>query len=505
MYSYEERMEAVKLYIDCGFSFATVRRKLGYPGQYSSLRAWYEEYAQTSELRESMKRSDKYTKEEKRRAIRYYNRCGNISETIRRLHYPSRPILKKWIEERRPEVFADKKTRRPENPADSDIKVKAITDYYVGDMSVTAIADKYNVSRAAIYSWVKKIAPISNRSQVNEDIVNETSSDIYERDSLRAEIYRLRLERDILEETVKVLKKDNGISPDNLTNMEKVTVIDAIRARYTLKEILTEVGMAKSTYMYTKRIKERPDNYESLKERIKIAFVESYMTYGYRRIRECVKKADGRKYSARLIRRLMSEEKLIARSTDKKYSSYRGELSIAPENVVNRDFTADRPNEKWLTDITEFGIPAGKVYLSPVIDCYDGMPVAWSIGTSPSFALVSNMLKGALGTLHYGEKPIIHSDRGWHYRDIKWIKKVEGAGLVRSMSKKGCTADNSMCEAFFGMLKREIFYNRSWVGVSIKKFTEIINGYMYWYAAGRIKETLGGLSPLQYRLKEGVI
>ena len=505
MYSYEERMEAVKLYIDCGFSFATVRRKLGYPGQYSSLRAWYEEYAQTSELRESMKRSDKYTKEEKRRAIRYYNRCGNISETIRHLHYPSRPILKKWIEERRPEVFADKKTRRPENPVDSDTKLKAITDYYTGNMSVTEIADKYNVSRAAIYAWVKNIMPVSEQPMVKEDITEEEQVDLSEPDSLKEEIYKLRLERDILEETVKVLKKENGISPDNLTKQEKVTVIDAIRDRYTLKDALNAVGMAKSTYMYIKRKKERSDSYEALKEQIRMVFTESYMTYGYRRIRECVKKEDGRKYSGKLIRRLMSEEKLIARSSDKKYSSYRGELSIAPENIVDRDFTATRPNEKWLTDITEFGIPAGKVYLSPVIDCYDGMPVAWSIGTSPSFALVANMLKGALNTLRTGEKPIIHSDRGWHYRDIKWIKRVEGAGLIRSMSKKGCAADNSACEGFFGRLKKEIFYNRSWVGVSIKKFTEIINGYMYWYAAGRIKEGLGGLSPLQYRLKEGVI
>ena len=495
MYSYEERMEAVKAYIDCNFSFAVVKRKLGYPKQYTSLRGWYEEYAATSELKDKATRKARYTKEQIRRAVRYYMKYRNIAKTLRDLNYPSRPLLKSWISERYPDEFADKQSKRPAISIDKELKEQAVIDYYEGDISITDIADKYKVSRTAIYKWVEKITPNGIKAY-------ESSEDI---DNLKREIRRLRMERDILEEAVNVIKKDKGISSDNLNSKEKVMVIDALRDKYGLMELLSLIKMPKSTYMYNKHIKAHSDNYAMLRNRIRQAFIESYATYGYRRIRECVKKDDGSYYSGKLIRRLMSEENLTAGNYTGKYNSYKGEISPAPENIVNRAFSADRPNEKWITDITEFGIPAGKVYLSPIIDCYDGMPVAWSIGTSPSSALVGNMLSAAVKTLKSDEKPIIHSDRGWHYRDINWIKKADRAGLIRSMSRKACSADNSACEGFFGRLKNEIFYNHSWVGVSIKKFTEIINGYMFWYAAGRIKESLGGLSPLQYRVKQGVI
>ncbi|MCR5344425.1 MAG: IS3 family transposase [Lachnospiraceae bacterium] len=455
---------------------------------------------ETSNLKKEVVRKEKYTKKERTRAVKYYCSCKSIAKSIRHLGYPSRPVLKKWVSEKYPNEFTDSKSKRPENPIDNDAKLNAIADYHTGGMSVTMIADKYNVSRTAIYKWVEKIN-IKEKRAYNDEQTNEGTERIKEMDSLKEEINRLRLERDILEETVKVLKKENGISPDNLTNKEKVIVIDAIRVKYTLKEILKAINMPKSTYMYDKHTEEKPDAYRELRIRIRQTFEESYGTYGYRRIRECVKKENGGKYSPKLIRRLMKEEHLIVRNTDRKYSSYRGEISIAPDNLIDRDFTAKRPNEKWLTDITEFGIPAGKVYLSPLIDCYDGMPVAWSIGISPSYKLVENMLDAALRTLKNNEKPIVHSDRGWHYRDIKWIRKIESAGLTRSMSAKGCSADNAACEGFFGRLKKEVFYGRSWVGVSIEEFINEINSYMCWYATRRIKESLGGLSPIQNRIQ----
>ena len=155
------------------------------------------------------------------------------------------------------------------------------------------------------------------------------------------------------------------------------------------------------------------------------------------------------------------EDGLMVRCTkQKKYSSYAGEISPAVPNLVNRNFHADAPNMKWLTDITEFSIPAGKVYLSPIIDCFDGLVDAWSIGKLPSADLANSMLDKAIGLLN-GEHPIVYSDRGGHYRGTGWIERMEAAGLVRSMSKKGCSPDNSACEGFFGRLKNEMFYGRS--------------------------------------------
>ena len=103
----------------------------------------------------------------------------------------------------------------------------------------------------------------------------------------------------------------------------------------------------------------------------------------------------------------MREEDLSVRKVKKqKFNSYLGEISPAVENIINRDFHAEKPNEKWLKDITEFHIPAGKVYLSPIIDCFDGLPVSWTIGTSPNAELANTMLDEAIVTLKDDEKPI---------------------------------------------------------------------------------------------------
>ena len=162
-------------------------------------------------------------------------------------------------------------------------------------------------------------------------------------------------------------------------------------------------------------------------------------------------------------------------------------------------------NEKWLTDITEFAIPAGKVYLSPIVDCFDGLLVNWTISTSPDALLVNSMLDDAAKLLSVGEKPIIHSDRGVHYRWPGWIDRMEKNGFIRLMSKKGCSPDNSACEGVFGRIKNEMFYNADWSGVNISEFIGILNDYLYWYNEKRIKKSLGYLSPIEYRHKLGLV
>lgn len=155
----------------------------------------------------------------------------------------------------------------------------------------------------------------------------------------------------------------------------------------------------------------------------------------------------------------------------RRYGSYMGEISPAPENLLNRDFSANAPNKKWLTDITEFQIPAGKVYLSPMIDCFDGMVVSWSISTRPDAELVNTMLDAAIDTVAASiDRPLVHSDRGGHYRWPGWLTRTTEAKLVRSMSRKGCSPDNAACEGFFGRLKTELFYARDWLSTSVEDF-----------------------------------
>lgn len=112
----------------------------------------------------------------------------------------------------------------------------------------------------------------------------------------------------------------------------------------------------------------------------------------------------------------------------KRYNSYSGEHTPAPANLVNRRFHAQAPNRLWVTDIAEFHIKAGKIYLSALIDCCDGMPVAWAIGTSSTAGLANSMLEQACATLKDGERPVIHSDRGGHYRWPEWIAICERHG-----------------------------------------------------------------------------
>ena len=234
------------------------------------------------------------------------------------------------------------------------------------------------------------------------------------------------------------------------------------------------------------------------------AFENSRRRYGYKRIHLELKSA-GIIVSAKRIMRLMTNHGMVpVLKSAKRYSSYKGEIGGAPANPVNRDFHATAPNRLWVTDITEFSIPAGKVYLSPVIDCHDGMPVAWTIGTSPNAALANGMLRDACATLKPGETPIIHSDRGCHYRWPEWIRICTEHGLTRSMSAKGCSPDNAAAEGFFGRLKQEFFHKRSFQGVTIDEFTAMLDEYMVWYRDKRIK-TEYGMSIMDKRIQLGLV
>ena len=313
------------------------------------------------------------------------------------------------------------------------------------------------------------------------------------------------MELDILNKAAEILKKEMGIDQQILANKEKAILIDALKTKYPLNDLLKMTDMSKSSYFYQKKAQECPDKYACLRTEVIEIFTQNQRRYGYRRVHAEIK-SKGTIVSEKVVRRIMKEEQLVVPYKKKrKYNSYKGEITPAVENLIARDFHADAPNTKWLTDLTEFHIPAGKVYLSPIIDCFDGMVVSWTIGTSPDAELVNTMLDDAICNLANEEHPIVHSDRGSHYRWPGWISRMEGAGLLRSMSKKGCSPDNSACEGFFGRLKNEMFYFRSWKDVSIEQFISELDSYLRWYNKKRIKISLGGMSPVAYRHSIGLV
>ena len=240
---------------------------------------------------------------------------------------------------------------------------------------------------------------------------------VAERDRVRAEVERLRRERREAEIELSILKgaldlvgKERGADPDNPANREKTILVKAVSAGHGIpaERLLARVGLARGTYYHQLNAMNRPDRDEGLLALVRDVFENSLRRYGYRRVWLELRNA-GIVVSAKRVMRLMTRHGLVPLlKRARRYSSYKGELTKAPDNLVNRVFHAEEPNRLWVTDLTEFSIPAGKVYLSPVIDCYDGMPVAWTIGTSPNAELANRMLRDACSTLGDGERPVIH-------------------------------------------------------------------------------------------------
>jgi len=419
-----------------------------------------------------------------------------------------------WVKEFSPEEGVRRcNSRKPSVKCSQEDKIRAVVESCKGDLKIAQIAEIYGVTPSTVSGWRKELLGkgrtlimenSSTETKSIEELLREKAALESKVKSLELEVSRLELERDVLEKAGEMLKKDQGISLEQLTNQEKAILIDALRNKYRLKDLLSILNISKSSYCYQKRRICEPDKYSNLRLEIHEIFSKSNSCYGYRRIHASLKRM-GRIVSEKVVRRLMKEEHLtVWKKNNKQYNSYAGEISPAVENIVNRNFRAESPNMKWLTDITEFSLPAGKVYLSPIIDCFDGLAVSWTIGTSPTADLANSMLDKAISFLNEDEHPIVHSDRGGHYRWPGWIQRIEEAGLTRSMSKKGCSPDNSACEGFFGRLKNEMFYGRTWAETSIDEFISILDDYIQWYNKSRIKESLGWMSPLEYRCSLGI-
>ena len=324
-------------------------------------------------------------------------------------------------------------------------------------------------------------------------------------ENLQREIRRLQLEQDLLKKANEIPKKDLGIDRQLLTNREKTQLVDALRPTYTLSDLLREVGLARSSYFYHRARLAIADKYTEVRRAMAEIFERNYRCYGCRRMQASLVK-QRLSISEKVVQRLMRQECLVVTTRKRRrYGSYMGEISPAPANLLNRHFTAAAPNEKWLTDITEFQIPAGKVYLSPVIDCFDGLVVSWTIGMRPDADLVNTMLDAAIDSVAASsDRPIVHSDRGGHYRWPGWLSRIEAAKLARSMSREGYSPDNAACEGFFGRVNTELFYSRNWRSTTIEEFVRELDTYVRWYNEARIKMSLGFRSPIEHRRNLGL-
>ena len=262
-----------------------------------------------------------------------------------------------------------------------------------------------------------------------------------------------------------------------------------------MKALVAFAEIPRSTYYDLVKKMNRPDPDAELKAEIQAIYKEHEGRYGYRRIRDELANR-GQKVNHKKVQRLMKELGLKCIVRMKKYKPYKGTNGKIAPNILDRHFTAEAPNEKWVTDITEFKLFGEKLYLSPVLDLFNGEIITYTISSRPTYSLVSEMLEKALQRLPEEHQLLMHSDQGWHYQMKQYRHALESRGIVQSMSRKGNCYDNSVMENFFGIMKSEFLYLKEFE--SVEHFKEELENYINYYNTKRMKAKLK-MSPVQYR------
>ncbi|HFL4080035.1 TPA: IS3-like element IS1397 family transposase, partial [Escherichia coli] len=366
--------------------------------------------------------------------------------------------------------------------------------------SLPRVAARFNIpSHNTVKNWIKGYRKSGNeafirrrkeKSMTRSDDTHENEANMTP-EEMKNELRYLRAENAYLKAMQEHLleKKPPGAG-------EKTKVIRSLRCGHCQSDLLKAAGLARSTLYYQLSLQKAKDKYADVKQLIASIFHEHRGCYGYRRI-HCELQKRGLKFSGKTVRKLMQQLGLKSPVRLKKYRSYRGNMGLAAENILQRQFKAEAPCEKWVTDITEFRAGGQKLYLSPILDLFNGEIVAWETACRPTEELVKRMLNKGLESLAEGEKPLLHSDQGWHYRIKSYQSALADRGLVQSMSRKGNCLDNAVMENFFGHLKEEMYYRRDYR--SVEELENAVNEYITYWNQKRIKLSLGGLSPVEYR------
>ncbi|HBB8945513.1 TPA: IS3 family transposase, partial [Escherichia coli] len=364
--------------------------------------------------------------------------------------------------------------------------------------SLPRVAARFNIpSHNTVKNWIKGYRKSGNeafirrrkeKSMTRSDDTHENEANMTP-EEMKNELRYLRAENAYLKAMQEHLleKKPPGAG-------EKTKVIRSLRCGHCQSDLLKAAGLARSTLYYQLSLQKAKDKYADVKQLIVSIFHEHRGCYGDRRI-HCELQKRGLKFSGKTVRKLMQQLGLKSPVRLKKYRSYRGNMGLAAENILQRQFKAEAPCEKWVTDITEFRAGGQKLYLSPILDLFNGEIVAWETACRPTEELVKRMLNKGLESLAEGEKPLLHSDQGWHYRIKSYQSALADRGLVQSMSRKGNCLDNAVMENFFGHLKEEMYYRRDYRNV--EELENAVNEYITYWNQKRIKLSLGGLSPVE--------
>jgi putative transposase len=254
--------------------------------------------------------------------------------------------------------------------------------------------------------------------------------------------------------------------------------------------------MARSSYYYHYKKSLLRDKYKEIKQLISQIYHYHKGRFGYRRITLEINKR-GIIINHKTVLKLMRQLGLKSLIRVKRYQSYIGEVGETAPNILQRNFKTIKPNKKWATDITEFKVSGNKLYLSPIIDLFNGEIISYELSEKPNFKQVVTMLKKSFKKIPNQTNLILHSDQGWQYQMRQYQRLLKGKGITQSMSRKGNCLDNAVIESFFGILKSELFYLNKYK--SISQLKKDIKVYIKYYNNERIKLNLKGMSPVEYR------
>lgn len=274
--------------------------------------------------------------------------------------------------------------------------------------------------------------------------------------------------------------------------------MNELRQQFSLPALLKFAGVARSTFFYRLKADQAVDRYSDLREKVKTIYHLHKGRYGYRRITAAIRNM-GEIINHKTVQRLMGECGLKSIVRRKKYNSFKGDVGSAAPNLLDRDFDADVPGQKLVTDVTEFKVGGEKLYLSPVLDLCNREIVGYEMATRPVFELVSESVRNSIANLSAGSTPMLHSDQGWHYRMAEFKKMLSDGNIVQSMSRKANCHDNAAMESFFAVMKTEMFHVTKFK--SIEDLKVAIQEYIKYYNHDRIKQKLGWLSPVQFRTR----
>ncbi len=260
--------------------------------------------------------------------------------------------------------------------------------------------------------------------------------------------------------------------------------------------LLAVAGLPRSTFYYHSQARSAQAKHAPLIAQIQAVYQTHRGCYGYRRITLALRHL-GWVVNHKSVLRQMRQLGLHGVVRPKKYRAHLGTISHIAPNHLARDFTAAQPNAKWVTDLTEFQIRGEKLYLSPVMDLYNGEIIAYQMARHPRLELVVSMVKQALRRLGPEDRPLLHSDQGWHYQTPAYQRVLREHHVTQSMSRRANCWDNAAMESFFARLKTECVYPDKFT--SLDDLAQRLAQYIHYYNHDRIKLKLNGLSPVQYR------